>query len=299
MRDVHHLQGPCGRGRSLRERGPLGEAEAGGGSSPRPSQHMGFAAVLHVLGRPFALATSTRHFEEPDDESDRSHKSFDRSTLFTVCMRFPDAFRSWPSDALAPEASSGVVKVRPSVGFDRRVHSGDRRCCHLRPAGSSLPGPIAFRPRGFSPPRRVPPLRSPRDVAPDADPGVRRVSAGCEPTFPRRLPALRSLLPPPQQRAADPKVRATREIVTAERVSPRIPTFTGLLAPSPFQRHPLARAPLVDLEALLHDGSGATRRTFPLDPGPCSPGLAPRRCRRCRRAAVSPPWRAPVARCSS
>jgi len=61
----------------------------------------------------------------------------------------------------------------------------------------------------------------------------------------------------------------------------------------------LALVPPVDLEALLHDRSCAARRTFQLDPGPCSPGLAPRRCRRCRRAAMSPPWRAPVSRRSS
>lgn len=55
----------------------------------------------------------------------------------------------------------------------------------------------------------------------------------------------------------------------------------------------------VDLEAFLHTGSGTADRALPLDRGPCSPGLVPRRTRRHRRGPMSPSDRTPVSRCHS
>jgi hypothetical protein len=46
-----------------------------------------------------------------------------------------------------------------------------------------MPRPTTFRPRGFAPPRRFSPPRSLRGVAPESDPGVRRVSTCYETGF--------------------------------------------------------------------------------------------------------------------
>jgi len=80
-------------------------------------------------------------------------------------------------------ASHGVVKVRPSVVYNRGVNSAASARHRARATGPGLPRPTAFRPCGFSPPRRFTPPRPFRDVAPDSDHGVRRVSTCCETGF--------------------------------------------------------------------------------------------------------------------
>ena len=113
----------------------------------------------------------------------------DRATLLTFVPSFPA-----PSGPCDPTESSGFLswgcpKIAPPS--TRAEESTPGRFRVLR---GGLPHPPAFRPRGFSPPRRLAPLR-PRGLVSSrcrswGSPRFHRLR---KPTSPRRHPALRSL----------------------------------------------------------------------------------------------------------
>lgn len=120
----------------------------------------------------------------PTDGSNRhsfEHRSF--HPLDRCAPPFPTRSDSRRPTLARRTASPGVVKYRPSVVSSQGVHSATFTRHRAHATGPGLPHPTAFRPRGFSPPRRFAPPRPLRGVAPESDPGVRRVSTCCETGF--------------------------------------------------------------------------------------------------------------------
>jgi len=86
--------------------------------------------------------------------------------------------------AQSAPASREIRRVCPSSDKLRVVHSGRR--CRLRRSGITCQVPDSFRPRGFSPPRRVPPHTKFRACCIPVPEGVRSVSRLCLPLVARR-----------------------------------------------------------------------------------------------------------------
>lgn len=230
----------------------------------------------------------------------RREKSHRRSTL----MIFPRRLSRHVSILAVRRSRAGrpllgLSKYAPPPCRDRGVHRTRRRRCRRQLAE---PGCQAR-------PRSVLVVSHHLDgfllldlagvLHPASGHGVRRVSTCCEQASPRRVPTLQSLEPNPQLR------RDSRRSPTRGAPSPR---FTPCRHDAPRSRVPLpprcwghatfAGCP-VNLEAFLRELS---RRRRPRCRGPrlpCSPGLRPRRCRRCHHESMSPPARAPVARSTS
>jgi len=92
-------------------------------------------------------------------------------------------------------ASHGVVKYRPSVVYNQGVHSATFARYRAPATGPGLPHPTAFRPRGFSPPRRFTPPRPLRGIAPESDRGFVTFRPATKQASSRRIPALQSFAP--------------------------------------------------------------------------------------------------------
>ena len=170
-------------------------------------------------------------------------------------------------------ASHGVVKVRPSVVHDQGVHSATLARHRAHAAGPGLPHPTTFRPRGFSPPRRFPPPRSLRGVAPDADPGVRHVSACCETGF-LATHSCPSELCSPMAAAMRDRGLEPRAIVTED---PTLPSYLRSPVALPPRRCvviTLARSAGRDRGALLHHRSCGESSRCRSDPPDALLGLS-------------------------
>jgi hypothetical protein len=168
---------------------------------------------------------------------------------------FPDAFRFSPLDTRVLSSLSWGCQIPPLRRDNRGVHSATVTRCRVSATGSGLPHPTSFRPRGFSPPRRVAPPRPLRDVAPGTDHGVRHVSTCCETGFLATHSCPPELSSPMTAAARSTEVRHT---AGDRHRGPTLPPYHRSPVALPPRRcvvNLLAQAAGRDREALLHHRS--------------------------------------------
>jgi hypothetical protein len=221
-------------------------------SSKRRDGSWAFATVLLDLDA--ARSRCRRAFEEPTlrrcGPVGGPHRSFAPSRR--RCRRDPVLLLD-PVSPRCRTSSPGVVQRSPSVVSITGESTPGRRCgCPpLRPSDRGCQRPIMVRPRGFPPPRRLPPPWRREDVAPRFRPwGSPSFPRSTSCAFPGCHPALRSSLPYVAARS-----RSLGRAVGASSPPPGSPggvhRVPSLLALGP-SREVAFPSRALDLQGLLH-----------------------------------------------
>jgi hypothetical protein len=257
------------RPRSLRRRSGLALccADPGMGMTHGGRSTAEMLLITGVLSGP--PPSSERHRSRGSSGTFEDHlrgsvqsQSDEPASLMTFGAAFPDAFRPVPPDVSAGLPLLGLSKIAPP----------SNGCAESTPGvtlaglafGPEQPAPIAFRPRGFPPPRRF----SPPSHLPTLAGRLPTMGFAAFPT----LAKSHSRDAPPPCRALLPRGSAARGVTTVglgcrsvrAAMSPCRPGFTRHLASSPLRAGSwLSPAPAaVDLEAFRRTGSRTAAPRF-------------------------------------